>query len=372
MKGIQTLKNIKGKRVLVRVDFNVPLSRGKVRDEYRINAALKTIKHLKKLGAVQILVSHLGESQLSLKPIAKVLQKKIPLQFLTEKIGSEKLQKKLAAAKPGGIFLLENIRHYEGEEKNDAIFAQTLASLASLYVNDAFSVSHRKHASIVGVPKLLPAYAGLQLQAEVLALGSIVRKPLHPFIFILGGAKFSTKIPLIERYAKTADKVVIVGAILNSFYQTAGFEVGSSVIEAGYENQIKEYLQLPNMLLPVDVVVERRKKAVTISPNEVQKKDVIVDIGPQTIELLRPVIAKAKVIIWNGPLGWYEKGFMKGTIELGKLLAKTKAQVVVGGGDTVTVLGSAFAKKKNIFVSTGGGATIEYLAKGTIPGVELL
>lgn len=373
MKKIQTVQKIKGKRVLVRVDFNVPIANGKVRDVFRIEQSLKTITYLHKKGAIQILIAHLGnDGAVTLKPILKVLEKKVKVQFLTEEIDSEKLHKKITQAKPGTIFLLENIRRYKGEEENDTAFAKQLAVLGEVYVNDAFSVSHRPHASIVGVPKLLPAYAGFQLQEEVAALEPIVKKPVKPFIFILGGAKFSTKIPLIERYAKQADKVIIAGAIMNNFYKAAGFEVGNSVIEAGYDTEIKKYLSFLNVLLPVDVVVQRGKNTITVAPTEVEPGDVIVDIGEQSVNLLKPLIEEAKLIVWNGPMGWYEKGFTAGTVALGKLLATTKSQVVIGGGDTITVLGDAFAKKKHIFISTGGGATIDYLSQGSLPGVDEL
>ncbi len=373
MKSIQDIQQLRGTRVLVRVDFNVPMNGSKIRDTYRIDAAWKTIQYLKKQKAVQILISHIGsDGTQSLAPAARYLAKKTPITFLKNDIGSPELQKKISSLKPGSIVLLENIRRYSGEEKNTGVFAKQLASLAEYYVNDAFSVSHRMHASIAGVAKLLPAYAGFQLEAEVHALSAVVQKPAKPFVFILGGAKFSTKIPLINRFLKTSDKIVLGGALLNNFYKVAGFEVGKSVVESGYDAQIKQYLKTPNVLLPIDVVVLRNKQSAVVTPAEVLPEDIIVDIGPQSIALLKPYIEKAKLIVWNGPLGWYEKGFVKATIELGKLLAKSKVTVVVGGGDTVTVLGKAFAKKKNIFVSTGGGATIDYLANGTIPGVELL
>lgn len=373
MREIQNVKNLKGKKVLVRVDFNVPIKGKTIRDSFRIDTALKTVKFLKNKGAIQILISHIGSDGVgTLLPVFKYLSKKIKIYFIKDKIGSDFLNKKINGLKPGDIVLLENIRKYKGEEENDKNFSKELSKLGDIFVNDAFSVSHRKHASTIGVINYLPSYVGFQFQDEVEALGSVLKDTKNPFIFILGGAKFSTKMPIIERFIKQADKVVVCGALLNNFYKVSGFETGRSVVEDGYEKEIKKYLSNPKILLPIDVVVLRDGKSFTVSPNEVLKEDIIVDIGNQTMSLLDSVLKKAKTIVWNGPLGWYERGFVKATVDLGKIILKSKAKVIVGGGDTVTVLGNAFSKKKNIFVSTGGGATIEYLAKGTTEGVKLM
>lgn len=373
MKTIKDIKEVKGKRALVRVDFNVPMKGTRIMDARRIDAAYKTIQALQKKGVQVLLLAHRGEAKDSLRPIATYLSKQFKTVFITESLlHTEKVQALCAKVSQDTVILFENIRRYEGEEKNDALFAKTLAQLGDIFINDAFSVSHRSHASVVGISKLLPSYAGVQLEAEVKALSSTLATQSHPFLFLLGGAKFSTKIPLLKRFIKDADHVVITGAILNSFYKTAGFEVGSSVVEDGYEKEIKTLLRSSKLLLPIDVVVVRKKKSVVCTSNEVLPGDVIVDIGPQSIALISAKIAKAKLVVWNGPTGWYEKGFTKATVALAESLVSSKAKAVIGGGDTGAVVQTMLGAQKKIFVSTGGGATLEYLAKGTLPGIKAL
>lgn len=374
MTPLQKIPSIKNQRVLIRVDFNVPLKNGKVADTRRIEAAYGTIDMVLKKGATPILLAHLGDGSESLRPVATVLSKRYKIVFIDNDLADKRTRDIVEQVPKGTVILFENIRGYEGEEKNDKVFAKVLASYGNAYVNDAFSVSHRKHASLVSVPKLLPSYAGLQLQAEIKALSSVVENPKHPFLFILGGAKFSTKIPLLKRFAQTADNVVIGGAILNNFYKTAGFPVGKSVVEEGYDKAIKPLLGNPKLLLPIDVIVARGTKKVTLTPDEVEKEDVIVDIGPQSIALIAKKIEKAKLVVWNGPTGWYEKGFTKGTVSLAKAIVASRATAVIGGGDTGAALEKILTDttSKRIFVSTGGGATLDYLANGTLPGIEAL
>lgn len=374
MISVQKISTIKNKRVLIRVDFNVPIKNKKVADLRRIEASYGTIDMILKKGATPILLAHLGEGSESLRPIATVLSKRYNIVFIDRDITDKQTHAIVAQVPKGTVILFENIRRYEGEEKNDKSFAKVLASYGDVYVNDAFSVSHRKHASIVGVPKILTAYAGMQLQAEVTALSSVVKNPKHPFLFILGGAKFSTKIPLLKRFAESADNIVIGGAILNNFYKTAGFPVGKSVVEEGYDKAIKPLLGNPKLLLPIDVIVIRGTKKRAVTPDEVEKDDVIVDIGPQSIALIAKKIEKARLVVWNGPTGWYEKGFTKGTIALAQAIVGSKATAVIGGGDTGAALEKILTDttSKRIFVSTGGGATLDYLANGTLPGIEAL
>lgn len=371
---LQKIPSIKNKSILIRVDFNVPLKNGKVADTRRIEAAYGTIDTVLKKGATPILLAHLGDGAESLRPIATVLSKHYNIVFIDNDLADKRTHDIVGQVPKGTVILFENIRGYEGEEKNDKLFAKMLASYGDAYVNDAFSVSHRKHASIVGVPKLLPSYAGLQLQAELKALSGVVENPKHPFLFILGGAKFSTKIPLLKRFAETADNVVIGGAILNNFYKTAGFPVGKSVVEEGYDKAIKPLLGNPKLLLPIDVIVARGTKKVTLTPDEVEESDIIADIGPQSIALIAKKIEKAKLVVWNGPTGWYEKGFTKATVSLAKAIVASKATAVIGGGDTGAALEKILTDitSKRIFVSTGGGATLDYLANGTLPGIEVL
>jgi phosphoglycerate kinase len=224
----------------------------------------------------------------------------------------------------------------------------------------------------VGIPKHLPSYAGVQLVKEINMLLPVVTKPAHPFVFILGGAKFATKIPLISRFIDSADSVIIAGALLNSFYKTVGFEVGKSVVEDGYEKQIKALLKNPNLLLPLDVIVLRGDKKVSCSSNEIQTGDVVVDIGPQSVALIIQKIAKAKLVVWNGPTGWYEKGYTKATTAIANAIVEADTRAVIGGGDTGAVVEKVIGENKKVFISTGGGATIDFLSTGTLPGITAL
>lgn len=374
MKTIQTLTDIKGKKALVRVDYNVPMKGEKIVDTRRIEASYKTLDALLKKGATPILVSH-QEDGVSLRAVASFLSKKYQIVFITNDLLDKRTDEIIAEVPPKTIILFENIRNYEGEEKNTAAFAKRLASFADVFVNDAFSVSHRKHASVVGVAKYIPAYAGYSVQTELKEIDAIAKKPAHPFLFILGGAKFSTKAPLIQKFIDEVDNVVIAGATLNSFYKEAGFSIGKSVTEEGVSKIIKPLLKNPKLLLPVDVLVSRDGKKATVSPEEIAPDDVIVDIGKMSIELIAEKIEKAKTVIWNGPTGWYEKGFVSGTTKLAEAILSSKAKALIGGGDTGAAIAQVIKKKgerKGVFISTGGGATLEYLAKGTLPGLDVL
>ncbi len=373
MKSITSLPSLKGARVLVRVDYNVPIVGSRIRDARRITSSFDTIDVILKKGGTPVLLAHLGDSAGTLRPVATFLSKAYKTVFVTHDVTDPYIHTILDAVPKGTVVLLENIRRYGQEEKNDAAFAKTLAKLGQYYINDAFSVSHRKHASIVGLPKYLPAYAGMQLQKEIAALSAVLKNKKHPFVFILGGAKFDTKIPLLKRFVDLADSVVIAGAILNNFYKVAGFPVGKSVVEGGYDKPIKALLANEKVLLPPDCLVARKAKTATITPDEVEKDDVIVDIGPQSIELIAKKIMKAKLVVWNGPTGWYERDFTKGTVALAKAAIASKAHTVIGGGDTGAVVEKILkGEQKNIFISTGGGATLDYLANGTLPGIAAL
>ncbi len=373
MKTLKDIKKTKNQRALVRVDYNVPFKNGKILDPRRINASFETIKALHKKGFQTLLVAHLGDNEASLRPVAKYLSKYFKVVFLTEDIkNTEKIISLCCQVSQDTVIVLENIRKYREEELADKAFAKSLSSLASIYVNDAFSVSHRNHASITTVSKLLPSFAGIQIQKEISSLSKVLNNKKHPFLFILGGAKFATKIPLIKKFALSADSIVITGAILNSFYKVAGFEVGSSVVEDGFDKEIKKLLSLPKILLPVDVIVLRSGTKKLVMANEVQKGDVIVDIGRQSVELIKQKIQKSKLIVWNGPTGWYEKGFVKATKDIATEIANSKSFAVVGGGDTGALVEKIAGNSKNVFVSTGGGATLEYLANGGLIGLKYL
>jgi phosphoglycerate kinase len=374
MKTIKQLPSLKGARVVVRVDYNVPIVGKSTKDTLRITSSFETINTILKKGGTPVLIAHLGDSAASLRPVASFLAKTYKIVFVTHDVTDAHILSILEQVPKGTIILLENIRRYAEEEKNDAAFAKKLATLGSYYVNDAFSVSHRKHASVVGIAKYLPSYAGVQLQKEIAALSSVLTNKKHPFVFILGGSKFETKIPLLKRFADLADNIIITGAIMNNFYKEAGFPVGKSVTEDGFSKPIAALLKNPKLLVPPDCLVTRQTKTVTTTPDEVGPQDVIVDIGPQSVRLITEKIMAAKVVVWNGPTGWYEKGFTKATTALAKACIASKAHTVIGGGDTGAVVEKILkhTDAKHIFVSTGGGATLEYLAQGTLPGIAVL
>ncbi len=372
MKSIKDIENLKGKRVIVRVDFNVPMKDDKIMDDFRIKASLPTIEYLHKKGAVVIILSHIGDDALmSLKPVAIRLKKFIPnLNFIETPIFSDITETTVNNLKSGDIVLLENLRREIGEKKNSPSFARALSRYGNIYVNDAFSVSHRPHASVIGITKYLPGYAGLQLVDEINNLSKAFN-PKHPFLFILGGSKFETKIPLVKKFLRDADHVFIGGALANDFFKGRGFEVGHSLV--GENNiQIKSFLKNTNLILPIDVVAAEGDKSRFAKPNEVLSEESIVDIGKDTVELLGGLIEKASFILWNGPLGKYESGFSAGTEKILKLIAKSKAGSVVGGGDTVALISKLKLEDKLGFISTGGGATLDFLAKGTLPGIKAL
>jgi phosphoglycerate kinase len=350
MQSVKKLKNIKNKKALVRVDFNVPIKDGKVIDDFRIQKSIQTIKFLQNKGAEVILISHLGkDGKQSLLPVAKCLRKYIKKD----------------------IVLLENIRQYPGEEKNNLTFAKELAKIGDFYVNDAFSVSHRSHASVVGVPKYLPSYAGLQLEEEIKNLSKVIKHPKHPFLFILGGAKFSTKMPLIQKYLKTADYIFIGGALLNDFLKAKKYEIGKSLTD---NTKIPaNILNNKKIILPTDVVVLSGKKIINKKIEEIKKNEIVIDIGRESVKLAESYVKKSRLILWNGPLGKYkEKSGDLATKKLLKSVASSKSESIIGGGDIVSVVSKLKLEKKISFVSTGGGATLDFLANGTLPGIKAL
>lgn len=371
MKTLRQIGSVKNKTILVRSDLNVPIEDGKVRDSFRIEKALNSISFLLKKGAKVIVVSHIGEGKNdTLLPVFFHLKKKkVPCIFL-DSYNKDAIEKALGSLKKGQFLLLENLRHNAGEKDNDQNFAKLLASFADAYVNDAFSVSHREHASIVSVPKYLPSYAGLQMTEEIKNL-SLALVPPHPFVFVLGGAKISTKLPLITRYLKSADEVFVGGAILNNILRDKKLPIGESLVDD--TETPRSILNSPKILPVLDVVTENAKGVSrTVMPLEVGDDEKIVDIGPETIASFKPIFSKAKLIVWNGPLGNYEKGYDKGTIQLLKLLASLKAKTILGGGDTVALVSKLKLEKKFTFVSTGGGATLDFLSQGTLPGIKAL
>ena len=353
MRDLKQIKNIKGKTVLLRVDFNVPIKNNKVMDDFRIRSAMPTINFLLKKDAKIILLTHLGkDGTASLKPVIKRF-------FVISKIAPDK------------VTFFDNLRKFPGEIKNDQNFAKKLSKMGDIYVNDAFSVSHREHASIVSIPKYLPSFAGFQLEKEVKNLSHVFKKPKHPFLFILGGAKFSTKMPLIKKYLKLADNVFVGGALADDFLEEEGDEVGKSLVD-NTNYGISNILKNRKLILPSDVVVKSGDKLVNKKVDEIGKDEIILDIGKETIKDLVPFIKKAKLILWNGPLGKYEDGGAEATKKILKMVAAAKAESIIGGGDTVDLLSKMKMENKFSFVSTGGGATLDFLVNGTLPGIKAL
>ncbi|MDO8656368.1 MAG: phosphoglycerate kinase [Nanoarchaeota archaeon] len=371
MKTIKDIQFTLGLKVLMRADFNVPIINGIVADDYRIRMTIPTIEYLLNKEATVILISHIESNNgdnLSLEPVANHLNKLgVKVSFIKDYRNAHEM----IEAENQGCFLLENLRFFEGEKKNDSKFAKELASLGDIYVNDAFSVCHREHASIVGVPKLSDSYAGLQLEKEIRHLSNAFN-PTHPFLFILGGAKFETKIPLLEKFMNVADTVFVGGALASDFFKEKGYEVGQSRVSEGNFN-LSQYANNSKLMIPVDITT--RNKEIK-NPESLSKEDKITDCGPKTLEILKEKISQAKLILWNGPLGVYEDGFKENTLELAKMIAEATinngAQSIIGGGDTLAAVAELGIEDKFTFVSTGGGAMLDFLAKGTLPGIEAL
>ncbi len=369
MQSVTKLTGIKGKNIILRADFNVPIDKktGTILDTYRIDSTFPTIDLLIKKGANIIILAHIGDDgKQSLTPIAKYLHTKKYKGYFETSTNPEIIRESADKLCNGEILLIENVRRFPGEKENDKKFSTFLASLGYAYVNDAFSVSHRKHASIVSVPKLIPSFAGLQMEKEVKMLDKVL-KPKHPFLFILGGAKFDTKLPLIKKFLVLADAVFVGGALANTLLKERGYPIGKSLNEDDVKG-LKQIVKNPKLLLPMDVVVDRKKKLETIAIEEVEKMDVIVDVGTESLTRIKPLIEKAKLIVFNGPIGKVDYG----TKDLLKLLAKSSAEVIIGGGDTDEIIDEMKMRSKFTFVSTGGGATLDYLADGKLVGIDAL
>lgn len=370
-KILSDISNVKGKRVLVRSELNTPIEHGKVSDNYRVEKAVPTLQWLSEKGAKIIVVAHLGRNpEDSLQPVLEELQKIIPTtKFVRDVVGDE-AKRAVENLKEGEVLLLENVRSHEGEEKNDETFSKQLASLADIYVNDAFGAAHRAHASVVGVAQYIPAYAGLLMESELKELSKGLH-PNSPSLFILGGAKFETKEPLLEAILERYDTIFIGGALANDFLKAEGMNVGTSLISEGAD-KAQELLASGKIMLPIDVVVEGEQGVVTKKAGAVLNTDKIVDVGPESITELGVCIEHARQILWNGPLGYYEGGYTKSTEETAQLVADAEGHSIIGGGDTVAAIRELALEGKMDFISTGGGAMLDYLVDGELPGVQAL
>ena len=380
----------KGKRVLVRVDFNVPLDKGAVADDTRIRAALPTIRLLRARGGAIALVSHLGrpkgrDAKLSLAPVAKrlgeLLGREVPL--MPDAVGQE-VARRVRALEPGDVVLLENVRFHKEEEENDPAFAKALGTGFDAYVNDAFGTAHRAHASTEGVARILPAYAGLLLEKELTALGGILEHPAKPFLAIIGGAKVSTKMNVLRSLVPRVDALAIGGGMANTFLLATGHGVGRSLVEPEKETEARRVTDEverngKTLLIPVDVVCapspdeDSAAAAAVFDVDDVPSGQAIVDVGPRTLERYAGVIGRAKTIFWNGPLGVFEvPAFANGTRRVAELLASSGAVTVVGGGESVQAVEEAGLTEKMTHVSTGGGASLELIEGKTLPGVAAI
>jgi phosphoglycerate kinase len=384
--------NLEGKKVLVRVDFNVPLNKeGEITDDTRIQSALPTIKYILDKGGSAILMSHLGrpkgqrDNHLSLQPVAKrlgeLLEKEVKLAPAC--IG-EAVKKLIDGLKENEVLLLENLRFYLAEEKpeQDPSFAKNLANLGDIYVNDAFGTAHRKHASTYEIAKFFPEKkaAGFLMENEIEFLGETILNPQRPFYAILGGAKVSSKIGVIKSLIKKAERIFIGGAMSYTFLKAQGVAIGDSLCQEDFIDEVKKILQEAKkegciLELPIDHVVAKEvsENAETKIDREIEKGYKGVDIGPETIKKYKSLLQDAKTVFWNGPLGVFEiKAFSKGTFEIAKTLAKMDATVVVGGGESVSAIKKSGLESEFAHLSTGGGASLEYIEKGRLPGIEVL
>ena len=374
IKYIDEVENLKGVRVLLRLDLSVPAENGKLGTTFQIDRVLKTIDFLRSKEAQTIIISHAEDNgDGSLLPMSDYLNGFFPVEYSPTYFTPEAIDK-LLKMEDGGVLLFGNLRDNPGEKANDPEFAKKLAQMADIYVNDAFSVSHRKHASIVGVPQLLPHYGGLLLRDEIENLSKVFN-PNHPFVFLLAGAKFETKLPIIKKYLDKADKVFVGGALSTDIYKEKGFEIGKSLVSEG-DFGISELLQNPKLLFPIDVTVTKSDGSVSFKKsNEISADETIVDAGPQTISDLKNILADAKTVVWNGPLGNYELGFADKTEQLAELIVevtKSGAESIVGGGDTLASIEKLGLNQKFSFVSTGGGAMLDFLVNETLPGIDAL
>jgi phosphoglycerate kinase len=384
----KTIKDFdfKGKKALVRVDFNVPLKEGKVGDDTRITAALPTINYLMEQGAAAILCSHLGRPKgdpdpaYSMKPVADYLGKLVnyPVKFSSECVGPV-AEKAAADLQPGEILVLENTRFYAGETKNDPEMSKQLAALADVFVNDAFGSAHRAHASTVGVTDYLPAVAGFLLEKEIQFLDAAIENPKRPFVAILGGAKVSDKIGVIKNLLTKADSVLIGGGMANTFFKAQGYPVGDSLVEDEALDTAKELVKEggAKLRLPVDMVIadkfdnDAATKVVDVGP--VPDGWRILDIGPKTVENYSKTVSDAGTVVWNGPMGVFEMShFAKGTFEVAQAIADSNAISIIGGGDSAAAIQESGLADKITHISTGGGASLEMLEGIQLPGLTAL
>ena len=385
----QTIRDIdcKGKRVLIRVDFNVPMQNGVVTDDKRIRASLPTIQYALDHGASVVLMSHLGrpkgdgfDPEFSLKPAAEALAKALgkPVEMAPDCVGPE-VEAMAKALKPGEVLMLENTRFHKGEEKNDLDLAKQMAALGDVYVNDAFGSAHRAHSSTEGVTRFLPAVSGFLMEQELEYLGRATDNPAHPYVAILGGAKISDKIAVIENLLARCDMLIIGGGMANTFLAAKGYNMQDSLVEAGSVENAKAIMAKAGdrLMLPVDALAADKFDAEAMSQvvdvDKVPAGWRMLDIGPKSIAQFGEVLKTARLVVWNGPMGVFEfPKFAEGTFAIARLLATTGATTVIGGGDSASAVKKAGVAKQMTHVSTGGGASLEFLEGKVLPEVAAL
>jgi len=378
--------DLKGQRVLMRVDFNVPMQEGKVTDDKRIRASLPTIKYVLDQGASLILMSHLGRPKggpdpaFSLRPAAEVLSSQlgIPVKMAADTVGAE-VEAMAKELNPGEVLMLENTRFHAGEEKNDLELAKQMAALADIYVNDAFGSAHRAHSSTEGVARFLPAVSGFLMEQELEYLGRAVSNPEHPYVAILGGAKISDKISVVETLLSKADKLIIGGGMANTFLAAKGYNMQDSLVETASIETAKSIMDRSGdkLLLPADALIadkfEAEATTQVVDVDKIPPGWRMMDIGPKSIEAFKAALRDAELIVWNGPMGVFEMPkFAEGTFAIARMLADSGATTVIGGGDSASAVKKAGVAKQMTHVSTGGGASLEFLEGKELPGVAAL
>jgi phosphoglycerate kinase len=371
MRAFDFTHNRRGLGVVLRASLNAPLEQGAVRSAYRLDAALRTIEALSQKGARTVVIGHIGRSPTeSLAPVYAFLKQKtsVPLMFSDEVVG-KKVCRQVEALQPGEVLLVENVRRIPGETTNDPLFAEQLASYGSVYMNDAFADSHRAHASIVGVPRHIPGFAGPEFMRELHGI-TPARTPVSPSIAIVGGAKFVTKEPLIRMLLDTYDAVFVGGALAHDFFVARGLSVGRSLVS--HDARVGDLAQHKKLILPTDVIVEGSDGIDTKKIEDVSPTDTIVDCGPESIRALVPTLERARTILWNGPLGNFERGFQSGTESLALHIARVNATRIVGGGDTVASIHALNVAHNFTHLSGAGGAMLEFISRGTLAGIDAL
>lgn len=370
LKKITEVENLNGLTVLIRSSCNVPLIDGQVRNSFRLRRALPTLQYLSENGARTIVISHLGRlPEETLRPVYEEMNQILKMQWVGS-VTSPEFAAARANMNNGDIIFCENLRQDPREESSDNSLVTLLATGVDLYVNDAFAEIHREHASTFGLAKVLPAYAGLALVEEVQGVEKVMN-PQHPSLFLLGGAKFETKMPLVEKYLEIYDQVFVGGALANDVFKALGFNVGKSLV-SDVSLTGASFLTNHKLLIPVDVIVDGPNGVLVKSPDEVTSDEKIFDMGPASVKLLAPYIADAKTILWNGPFGNYEAGFTESTEAVAKLVAAAEGFSVLGGGDTVAAVEKLGLNDQFGFVSIGGGSMLTLLEHGTTPVLDCL